>query len=358
MTERDAQAIGVNGPSFRVLHGTRASARSRASFGPVADVIGRVADTEVPVLLRGERGTGKTLVARAIHDASSRRDKSLVKIDCAAPSSLVEVEMFGSEPGAWPRRPGRLEFAHHGTLFLDHVSELAPPLQFRLQRALEEAGFTRTGTHDPVPLDVRLIAASERDLERLVADGCYLEGLFVRLNALCLTLPPLRQRRSELRELTEFFLGQYALHYNKPTIPLSPETLRLFEDYPWPRNLQQLEAVVNRMVMLGSDATARQELLATEGGRNARDPGGTARVAVNSAVPAGADDPGVLATASGSAVPLKEIARQAADGAERELIFRTLQQTRWNRREAAQMLGVSYKALLYKIKRAEPEGAP
>ncbi|HUR93879.1 MAG TPA: sigma 54-interacting transcriptional regulator [Gemmatimonadales bacterium] len=358
MTEPDARTLGVSGPTFRVLHGSRASARGRASFGPVADIIGRVADTEVPILLRGERGTGKALVARAIHDASSRRDNPLVKIDCAAPSSLVEVEMFGCERGAGPVRPGRLEFAHNGTLFLDHVSELAPPLQFRLQRALEEGGFSRPGTHEPIRVDVRLITASERDLERLVADGLYLDSLFVRLNVVCLMLPPLRQRRGELRALTEFFLDQYALHYNKPAITLSAETLRLFEEYAWPRNLQQLEAIINRLVTLGSDATVRQELLATEHERKPIDDGRRARVVAEPSVPAGADDPGVLAAAAGSKVPLKEIARQAADGAERELIFRTLQQTRWNRREAAQMLGVSYKALLYKIKRAELESAP
>lgn len=358
MSAHEPRGIGVSGPTFRVLHGTRASARGRASFGPVADVIGRVADTEVPILLRGERGTGKALVARAIHDASARRDKPFVKIDCAAASSLLEAELFGSERGAGPLRPGRLEFAHHGTLFLDHVSELAPPLQFRLQRALEDAGFSRPGTQDPVRIDVRLIAASEQDLERLVADGRYLEGLFIRLNVVCLTLPPLRQRRSELRELTEFFLAQYALHYNKPPIPLSPDTLRLFENYAWPRNLQQLEAVVNRLVMVGSDATAREELQATEGAEKSRVARPPERPAPPPSVQPEAEDAGLLAAASGSAVRLKEIARQAADGAERELIFRTLQQTRWNRREAAQMLGVSYKALLYKIKRAELEGAP
>jgi two-component system response regulator AtoC len=357
MTAQYGRGPVVSGPTFRVLHGSRASARGRASFGPVADIIGRVADTDVPVLLRGERGTGKALVARAIHDASSRSEKPLVKIDCAAPPSEVEVEMFGCERGPGPVRPGRLEFAHHGTLFLDHVSELAPSLQLRLQRALDEGGFTRPGTHDPVRIDVRLIAASERDLERLVADGAYLEGLFVRLNVVCLTLPPLRQRRGELRALTEFFLNQYALHYNKPTISLSPETIRLFEDYPWPRNLQQLEAIVDRIVTLGSDATARQELLAMDDERASIEERRRARILPEHRVTVGADDPGVLAAAAGSTVPLKAIARQAADGAERELIFRTLQQTRWTRREAAPMLGVSYKALLYKIKRAELEGA-
>jgi two-component system response regulator AtoC len=341
------------------VHGAR-TARHRASFGPVADLIGRVAETDVTVLLRGERGTGKELVARAIHGASARRERPFVKVDCTSLPQVLEAELFGCErgavAGAGQHRPGRLEFAHRGTLFLDRVSELPPSLQLRLQRVLEDGGFARLGSRDAVRADVRVIASSERDLERAVAEGRFREELFFRLNVVCLTLPPLRQRRNELPELVEFFVRQYAMHYNKPEMSVSQDTLRLFAEYSWPANLQELESVVKRIVMLDSETAVCEELIRAmnspvqEAEANER-PAGESLAAEASA-------PAASTTMSGTAMPLKKIAREAADGAERELIFRTLQRTRWNRREAAQMLGVSYKALLYKIKRAELDRVP
>jgi transcriptional regulator with GAF, ATPase, and Fis domain len=365
MTDSDRRPNGADAssPPLRVVHGARI-ARHRASFGPVADLIGRVAETDVTVLLRGERGTGKELVARAIHGASPRHERPFVKIDCA--SQMVEIELFGFERGAvvaGHHRPGRIEFAHHGTLFLDRVSELPSAVQLRLHRALEEGGFARPGARDAVRADVRVIASSERDLERAVAEGRFREALFFRLNVVCLTLPPLRQRRTELKELAAFFVRQYAAHYNKPEVSLSHETLRLFSEYQWPANLQELEDVVKRIVMLGSEETVREELT-----RAMRDAEASADHRVAGTIRPPGEAKARLPDATGPPVPgavtvpapiaLKEIARQAADGAERELIFRTLQRTRWNRREAAQMLGVSYKALLYKIKRAELDGEP
>jgi two-component system response regulator AtoC len=363
MTHSDQMADGgaAGSAAVRVSHGARAANRHRASFGPVADLIGRVAETDVTVLIRGERGTGKELVARAIHGASTRRAHPFVKIDCASASQALETELFGCERGAvasaGQHRPGRLEFAHHGTLFLDRVSELPPALQLRLQRVLEDGGFARLGARDAIRADVRVIASSERDLERAVAEGRFREALFFRLNVVCLTLPPLRQRRTELRDLAEFFVRQYATHYNKPEVALSDETLQLFTEYTWPANLQELESVVKRIVIQGSEASAREELARGTQTDCAR-PGSEPRpTAVRR--PADAVEPPVSTSlAAAPRMPLREIARQAADGAERELIFRTLQRTRWNRREAAQMLGVSYKALLYKIKRAELDGAP
>jgi two-component system response regulator AtoC len=362
MSESDRRSIGsaANVPDLRVVHRTRTLRPHRASFGPSAEVIGRIAETDVTVLLRGERGTGKELVARGIHDASARRDHPFVKIDCAAPPQVLEPELFGCErgavAGAGHHRPGRLEFAHQGTLFLDHVSELPPALQLRFQRLLEDGGFVRAGAREAVRANVRVIAASDLDLERGVTEGRFREALFFRLNVLCLTLPPLRQRRAELPELTEFFLRQYATHYNKPEVTLSPETLRLFGEYAWPANLQELESIIKRIVMLGDDRPVREELTRSieESGQlrgKEPEPVGPA------SPPAGTGRPASASPSQTAPLPLKEIARQAADDAERELIFKTLQQTRWNRREAAQMLGVSYKALLYKIKRAEPEGA-
>ena len=181
MTTEGDRAPNAGGGAFSAPPVPGPPGTYRASFGPAADLIVRVADTDVAVLLRGERGTGKQRVARAIHAASRRRARSFVKIDCAAPVHVLETELFGcsrgSAAGAGQHRPGRLEFAHHGTLFLEHVSEVPAALQARLQRALEDGGFPRPGAVDAVHADVRVIAASERDLERAVAEGRFIEGL-------------------------------------------------------------------------------------------------------------------------------------------------------------------------------------
>ncbi len=330
---------------------------ARASFGTLDDVIARVADGDVPVLIRGERGTGKELAARAIHGSSGRRDRPFVKINCAAPLQMLEAELFGWDPGIGHQRPGRLEFANHGTLFLDRIGELPAGLQLRIDRVLQDGWVARLGSREAVGLDLRVIASAEQDLEQLVVQGRFREELFFRLNIVCLTLAPLRQRRQELPSLARFFAARYAAHYNKPEVPLAAATLRALARHRWPGNLQELDGVMKRIVMRGTDDGLTEELAeaaATPAAPAGRTPG-------QQSSPAAADDLGAAipsASASNvSTVPLKEIGRQAAAGAERELIFRTLQHTRWNRREAAEMLGVSYKALLYKIKRAELDGA-
>jgi len=203
-------------------------------------------------------------------------------------------------------------------------------------------------------VDVRVIASTERDLERAVAEQRFREELFFRLNVVCLTLPPLRQRRAEIGELAHFFASHYATHYNKPETFLSPATLRVFSDYGWPGNVQELDAVVKRIVMLDAEHDVRDQLTRPTPHVD------LGSVAVTTDLPLATPahhTNETVETAADTKVPLKEIARQAAEGAERELILRTLQHTRWNRREAAEVLGVSYKALLYKIKRAEFDGA-
>jgi transcriptional regulator with GAF, ATPase, and Fis domain len=343
----------------------------------VHNLIARVADTDVTVLIRGESGTGKELVARAIHQASPRRDKPFVKVNCAAlPSELLESELFGFERGAFTgaiqHKPGKFEFANHGTMFLDEISEMQAPLQSKLLQVLQDGEFARLGGRHDVRVDVRILAATNRDLEVAVVEGKFREDLYFRLNVVCITLPPLRQRRDEIPVLTDLFLRQYAEHYNKPQIVLASDTLRLFNEYEWPGNVRELENLVKRMVILGTDDQVRRDLADAIAGRMLRaspipalqgrvDAAGAAMAAAGGmplAAPAGppaaATAPTVPAPFTGS---LKDIGRQAAREAERELIFRTLQQTRWNRREAAEILGISYKALLYKIKEAELDKA-
>ena len=347
----------------------------------VRELIGRVADTDVTVLIRGESGTGKELVARAVHAASPRRERTFVKVNCAAlPAELLESELFGFERGAFTgaiqHKPGKFEFANHGTMFLDEISEMGAPLQSKLLQVLQDGEFARLGGRQDVRVDVRVVAATNRDLELAVADGQFREDLYFRLNVVCITLPPLRQRRDEVPGLTQHFLEQYSAHYNKPAPALATDTLRLFAEYDWPGNVRELENLVKRMVILGTDAPIRREVADAIAGRTlAHGPipaiataAEAARAAVGTAgttapprsgdatgrPPAAAADATVPRPLTGS---LKDIARSAAREAERELIYRTLQQTRWNRREAAEILGISYKALLYKIKEAELDKA-
>jgi len=333
----------------------------------VRELIGRVADTDVTVLVRGESGTGKELVARAVHDASPRRDRTFVKVNCAAlPAELLESELFGFERGAFTgaiqHKPGKFEFANRGTMFLDEISEMSAALQSKLLQVLQDGEFARLGGRQDVRVDVRVVAATNRDLEAAVSEGRFREDLFFRLNVVCITLPPLRQRRDELPVLTEYFLRRYSEHYNKPPLALATDTMRLFAEYDWPGNVRELENLVKRMVILGSDTAIRRDVADAIAGRSPRvgpipalqtpPAAASAPIAPPAPAPPAAAPPPAPASTS-----LKDIGRHAAREAERELIFRTLQQTRWNRREAAEILGVSYKALLYKIKEAELDTA-
>jgi two-component system response regulator AtoC len=334
----------------------------------VRHLIARVADTDVTVLVRGESGTGKELVARGIHAASPRHDKTFVKVNCAAlPTELLESELFGFERGAFTgaiqHKPGKFEFANHGTMFLDEISEMQVSLQSKLLQVLQDGEFSRLGGREDVRVDVRIVAATNRDLESAVADGQFREDLFFRLNVVCITLPPLRQRRDEIPALTEVFLRRYSQHYNRPRFEVSADTAGLFHQYDWPGNVRELENLIKRMVILGSDESIRRDLAEAIAGRTMRaGPIPALQTPANPAPPVAPALPAApVATAPAAyTMPvgsLKDIARHAAREAERELIYRTLQQTRWNRREAAEILGISYKALLYKIKEAELDKA-
>ena len=334
----------------------------------VHDLIKRVADTDVTVLIRGESGTGKELVARGVHQGSPRRHRPFVKVNCAAlPSELLESELFGFERGAFTgaiqHKPGKFEFANQGTMFLDEISEMQLSLQSKLLQVLQDGEFARLGSREDVHVDVRVVAATNRELEAAVADGQFREDLYFRLNVVCITLPPLRQRRDEIAALTAMFMERYSEHYNKPAVALSPETARLFEAYDWPGNVRELENLVKRCIVLGSDESIRRDLTDAIAGRTLRvGPIPMLQPRAELHAPAPAAPPAAAASAPPPApVPLtgslKDIARHAAREAERELIYRTLQQTRWNRREASEILGISYKALLYKIKEAELDRA-
>ena len=326
----------------------------------VKELIDRVADTDVTVLIRGESGTGKELVARALAASSPRRDKPFVKVNCAAlPTELLESELFGFERGAFTgavqHKPGKFEFANSGTLFLDEIGDMPVVLQSKLLQVLQDGEFARLGGKRDVRVDVRVLAATNRDLDRAVAEGQFREDLYFRLNVVCITMPPRRDRRDEIPVLADHFLKKFSVLYRKRCIELSPETRRLLMEYDWPGNVRELENLIKRAVVLGSDAAISQEIAraqmvaSRQSALASQQPPVVKRPAPVAAPPPPATAPPPEPDEQGS-YSLKDISRSAAREAERELILRMLQQTRWNRKETAAMLGISYKALLYKIK--------
>jgi two-component system response regulator AtoC len=346
-----------------------------ARMAEVCDLIERVSDTDVTVLIRGESGTGKELVARALHERSLRRDKPFVKVNCAAlPTELLESELFGFEKGAFTgaiqHKPGKFEFANHGTMFLDEIGDMSFPLQAKLLQVLQDGEFSRLGGKNDVHVDVRVITATNRDLETAVADGSFREDLYFRLNVVTIALPPLRERREEIPFLIDHFVKKYSVQYNKPAISVSASLSQQFLEYEWPGNIRQLENMIKRMVVLGGEASIVSELrqppaafpvrgVATPARRVATPPPALPMASAPPPVFASAVAEPVSIAASGAAgasaagsVSLKDISRAAAREAERDLILQMLTRTRWNRKEAAEILGISYKALLYKIKEA------
>ena len=338
----------------------------------VRELIERVADTDVTVLIRGESGTGKELVARALCAASLRRDKPFVKVNCAAlPTELLESELFGFERGAFTgamqQKPGKFEFANHGTMFLDEIGDMTFQLQAKLLQVLQDGEFSRLGGKHDVRVDVRVIAATNRNLEHAVADGVFREDLFFRLNVVAITLPPLRERREDIPVLADYFLKKYSVQYNKPYNELGHDVFELLAEHDWPGNIRELENLIKRAVVLGANSAIRKELcqaIARSSSRNMPAAASQARpepaLQNPTATRAGGSAPDVVqrptptelavAAAEAGNYSLKDVSREAARQAERELIARMLQQTRWNRKETAEILGISYKALLYKIK--------
>ena len=216
----------------------------------VYKLIGQVADTDVNVLVRGESGTGKELVVNAIHHNSPRAHGPLVKVNCAAiPEPLLESELFGHERGAFTnamyRRTGRFEQANHGTLFLDEIGELAPALQSKLLRCVQDRVIQRLGSSIPIAMDIRLIAATSRNLEQAVSEGRFREDLYYRLNVVSISLPPLRERRQDIPALVQHFLQRSSRH-----VLMTPAALARLCDYSWPGNVRELENAVERALVL------------------------------------------------------------------------------------------------------------
>src|SRR5690242_6956510 len=297
------------------------------------DRLNRVAGANVPVLIQGESGTGKDIIARLVHGMSPWKTGPFVKVNCPAiPGTLLESELFGYEKGAFTgaygAKPGRVELAHRGTLFLDEISELDLSLQSKLLQLLQDGQFCRIGAQEDKKVEVRVVCATNRQLEVEIESGTFRQDLFYRINVVNLHLPPLRERRGDIADLVSFFLEYYNRKYNCRARNLSNELMQVLQKYHWPGNIRELENLVKRYVILGSEEVISSDLVSREQEYFNPD--------------LNLDGP----------ISLKKLTRQAVRELERKVILKVLQANHWNRKQAARALSISYRALLYKIRDA------
>jgi two-component system, NtrC family, response regulator AtoC len=295
-----------------------------------------VANVDIPVLLLGESGTGKEVLARLIHKLSPRAHRTFLKVNCAAvPADLLESELFGYEPGAFTgathAKPGKFELCNKGTILLDEIGEMPPLLQAKLLHVLQDQQFSRLGSRSVIKVDVRILAATNINIPEALATKRLREDLYYRLNAFTLHLPPLRDRKEEVPILLRHSMTRMAERYARAPLPLTPALLQACHDHPWPGNLRELNNFLKRYLILGDENLAVAELQPK-----------------NDSTGGGRGDSGTRGTESGGG--LKSLARSAKDEAEAEAIAKALEETNWNRKQAATILQISYKALLYKIR--------
>ncbi|MGH9616661.1 MAG: sigma-54 interaction domain-containing protein [Acidobacteriaceae bacterium] len=291
------------------------------------------ASAGMPVLITGESGTGKNVVAQNLHMLSARRDRAFVQVNCPSlPHTLIESELFGYEAGAFTganrTRSGKVDQAQNGTLFLDEIGDLDASVQAKLLQVLQDFRFTRLGSTEEREVDLWLICATHRNLLSDMKSGRFRSDLFYRINVVSIELPPLRDHRSDVAMLLTHFLRHYELKFGRALAPLSGSGMRLLEAYHWPGNVRELENLVKRYVVLGSEQAVVEAL--NEGETETAD---------SSFVPDGN-------------LPLRIQTQRALRTMERQIILRALNEHRWNRRKAAKSLDISYRALLYKIKDA------
>jgi two-component system, NtrC family, response regulator AtoC len=310
----------------------------------VKEIIDQVANTDVTVLIQGESGVGKEVVAHSIHQNSFRQDKPFIKVNCAAlPQELLESELFGYEKGAFTgafrQKPGKFELAHGGTIFLDEIIEIPLSIQAKLLQVLQDKEFSRLGGKKDVHVDVRVLTATNRNIEEYVKKGLFREDLYYRINVVHITIPPLRDRKEEIPIFIEYFLDKIGKKYHRKVKPFSDRVMKIFMEHQWLGNVRELENIIHRYIILGDEDAIIEEL----GNLMKRDPSrGTKEV-----------------TSSKKVWPsLREVHREAMMQAESEIIRKALERTNWNRKKAAGLLNISYKTLLYKIKACNLDKPP
>ena len=330
--------------AFQQIHGFPEIIGEDESVKAVGKEIQRVAQTEATVLLQGESGTGKELFARAIHQLSPRAGNSFVAINCAAiPEPLVENELFGHEKGSYSgadsRRIGKFELAHKGTIFLDEIGELPLQVQSKILRVLEAKTFERIGGVQTHEVDIRIVAATNRNLQEAVLRKKFREDLFFRLSVFPIVVPPLRERQGDLRVLAAHFLKKFTQEFNKDGLVFSESALEIMEKYHWPGNVRELQNCIERAVIMSDGHEILPEDLNLSFHQSGRE--------ISETLPEGFD-------LSGS---LSDVSLRAMAAAESAKISHVLRQAKWSKTKAAQMLGVGYKTLLRKIKEYQLEQA-
>jgi len=311
----------------------------RIYFGPSAAMqsvrqrVERAAGLNVPILILGESGTGKEVLARFVHQRSPWRNGPFVKVNCPAiPGTLIESELFGYQKGAFTganaSKPGRMEMAQGGTLFLDEIAELDASLQAKLLHVLQDGHFTRIGDHEEKRMDARVVCATNRQLQHEIETGSFRSDLFYRINVIAITLPSLRDRRDDIPYLAEYLREQFNRRFQRESHPLSRETLHLLQQREWPGNIRELENCIARYVVLGSEDAFYAERIEKAPAHFTYEPSPDGNI------------------------PLKRIAQQVTRKMERDVILKVLQANHWNRRKTAEVLKISYRALLYKVRQA------
>lgn len=332
MDSRAASKLALAGrfgglPPVPIIFGVSAAMRA------IRERVEKVAASGVPILIQGDSGTGKGVLALLIHNLAFPGGAPFVKVNCAAiPGSLLESELFGYEKGAftgaYTSKPGRVELAHGGTLFLDGIDEIDLALQAKLLQLLQDGQFSRIGGQEDCFVQLRVVCATNCQLEQAIAHGRFRQDLYYRINVVNLQLPPLRQRVADITSLVDYFLELHRTRHKLQVRPLSQAALRLLERHRWPGNIRELENLMERYVILGSEEAIASELLRWEEAQA---------------------EPEALAEGQ---IHLKKVTRQAVEELERKIILSVLEANRWNRKRTASALKISYRALLYKIRRA------
>ena len=318
--------LGEGTERDKALQQSKIVATSKAMSFVMGQVL-QVAPSKAAVLLRGESGTGKELLAEAIHKASPRRDRPLIRLNCAAlPSDLLESELFGHEKGAFTgaiaTKKGRFELAHTGTLFLDEIGELSPEAQAKLLRALQEGELQRLGSERPMSVDVRIICATHQPLEQLIKIGKFREDLYYRINVFPIFIPPLRDRREDILPLAEYFLQSFCQEYDKNIKRISMPAIDLLTQYAWPGNVRELRNCMERATLICNEEAIRTYHL-----------------------------PPTLQTAESSATDIQLSFGEAVAKFEQELLIEALQRCGGNMLQVARDLRTSYRIIHYKIKK-------